>query len=66
MYEDTFYFVPLRNLLDDMKINKYNSQFTIISAHDGIIMINTTNNILDFGYYNVTHYRNSMYILDVC
>ncbi|GAB1864343.1 N-acetylmuramoyl-L-alanine amidase [Camponotus japonicus] len=45
-------------ILDKIEINQYNSQFTIINGHDSSIIINTTNNILDFGYYNITNYRN--------
>lgn len=47
-----------------MKINPYNSQFTIINGYDGNIMINTTNSILDFGNYTM-QYENGMYILNV-
>lgn len=46
-----------------MEINRYNSQYTIINGYDSSIIINTTNSILDFGYYNITNYRNGMYIL---
>ncbi|XP_032678684.1 uncharacterized protein LOC116847626 [Odontomachus brunneus] len=46
----------LTNLLENMKINPYDSQFTIMNAYDGSIMINTTNTILDFGNY--TQYEN--------
>lgn len=52
-----------RNILDKIEINQYNSQFTIINGYDSSIIINTTNNILDFGYYNITNYRNGTYIL---
>jgi hypothetical protein len=45
-----------------MKINRYSSQYTIINGHDGSIMINATNNITDFNYYNATNYRNGMSI----
>ncbi|KAL6254281.1 hypothetical protein P5V15_014896 [Pogonomyrmex californicus] len=47
----------LANILDGIKINRYNSQFTIINGYDGSIMINTTNSILHF-YYNFTNYMN--------
>ncbi|XP_014480886.1 PREDICTED: uncharacterized protein LOC106747658 [Dinoponera quadriceps] len=48
----------LTNLLENMKINPYNSQFTIINARDGSIMMNTTDDILDFANYNKTNYKN--------
>ncbi|XP_025158841.1 uncharacterized protein LOC105184757 isoform X2 [Harpegnathos saltator] len=48
----------IANLLDNMKINQYNSQFTIINGNNGNIMMNITNNILDFSYYNITNYEN--------
>jgi len=47
--------------LENIKINPYNSQFTIINGHDGNIIINTTNSILDFYYFNITNYRNGMF-----
>ncbi|XP_029678047.1 uncharacterized protein LOC115244498 [Formica exsecta] len=48
----------IANILDKMEINRYNSQYTIINGHDSSIIINTTNSILDFGYYNITNYKN--------
>lgn len=49
----------IANILENLKINRHNSQFTIINGHDGGIMINTTNSILDFDYYYyVTHFMN--------
>ncbi|XP_071627923.1 uncharacterized protein [Temnothorax longispinosus] len=48
----------IADILDNIKINPYNSQFTVINGRDGGIMINTTNSILDIGYYNTTHYTN--------
>ncbi|XP_070159046.1 uncharacterized protein [Polyergus mexicanus] len=48
----------IANILDKMEINRYNSQYTIINGHDSNIIINTTNSILDFGYYNITNYKN--------
>ncbi|XP_025994720.2 uncharacterized protein LOC105203338 [Solenopsis invicta] len=47
----------LADILDNIKISRYNSQFTIMNGHDGSIMLNTTDSILDFGYYNMTNYE---------
>ncbi|XP_072752616.1 uncharacterized protein [Anoplolepis gracilipes] len=47
----------IANILDKIEINRYNSQFTIINGYDSSIIINTTNSILNFGYYNITNYR---------
>lgn len=49
-----------------MKINQYNSQFTIINGNDGNIMMNTTDSILEFGYYNKINYTSGMYISNMC
>lgn len=51
-----------RDILDNIKINRYDSQFTVINARDGSIMMNTTSSILEFFYYNVTRYMNGMFI----
>lgn len=59
--KNIFYFFLDRDILDNIKINRYNSQFTIMNGHDGSIMLNTTNSILTFGYYNITHYKNGMF-----
>ncbi|EZA47608.1 hypothetical protein DMN91_012408 [Ooceraea biroi] len=48
----------LANILDKLKVNRFTSQYTIINGHDGSIMMNTTSNILNFGHYNITNYRN--------
>ncbi|XP_050446645.1 uncharacterized protein LOC126849116 [Cataglyphis hispanica] len=48
----------IANILDKMEINRYNSQYTIFNGYDSSIIINTTNSILDFDYYNITNYRN--------
>ncbi|XP_012535365.2 uncharacterized protein LOC105836104 [Monomorium pharaonis] len=50
----------LADILDNIKINPYNSQFTIMNGGDGSIMLNTTNSILDFGYFNMTNYTNGI------
>jgi len=47
--------------LDNIKINRHNSQFTIINGHDGNIMLNTTDSILDFYYFNITNYTNGTF-----
>lgn len=62
MYKYIHFILFYRNILDKMEINRYNSQYTIINGHDSSIIINTTNSILDFGYYNITNYKNGMYI----
>lgn len=62
MYKKIYFtFFLDRDILDNIKINRYNSQFKIINGYDGSIMINTTNSILDFGYYNKTRYMNGMF-----
>ncbi|XP_011055834.1 PREDICTED: uncharacterized protein LOC105146903 [Acromyrmex echinatior] len=50
----------IANILDKIDINQYNSQFTIINGHDGSIILNTTNSILDFGLYNINNYTNNV------
>ncbi|XP_011864273.1 PREDICTED: uncharacterized protein LOC105560092 [Vollenhovia emeryi] len=49
----------IADILDNIKINQYNSQFKIINGRDGSIVLNTTDSILDFGYYNKTHYTDA-------
>lgn len=48
----------LAHLLDNLEINQYNSNFTLINGHDGAFMINSTWDILDFFSFNASHYRN--------
>lgn len=52
----------LAHLLENININQFNSNFTLINGQDGTTMINSTSNILDFHAYNSSHYYgNSMY-----
>lgn len=53
--------VILAYLLENVDINQFNSNFTLINGYNGIPMINSTYNILDFHAYNSSHYKNSMY-----
>lgn len=67
--KNIFYLFLDRDILDNIKINQYASQFTIINGYDGSVMINTTDSILNFGYYNTINYTNGMfahYILNIC
>ncbi|XP_029166918.1 LOW QUALITY PROTEIN: uncharacterized protein LOC114937565 [Nylanderia fulva] len=48
----------IANILDNVIISRYNSRFTIINGYDSSIMINTTDTILNFNYYNITNYKN--------
>ncbi|CAD6222326.1 GSCOCG00000914001-RA-CDS [Cotesia congregata] len=43
-------------LLENCDINKYASNFTLINAFDGNVLINSSNNILDFYSFNETQY----------
>lgn len=51
----------LAYLLESMDVNQFGSNFTLINGYDGIPMINSTFNILDFHAYNSSHYENSTY-----
>lgn len=46
----------IADILDKIQISPYNSKFTIINGYDGNVTLNTTNSILDYGYYNLTNY----------
>ncbi|XP_071872953.1 uncharacterized protein [Bombus fervidus] len=46
----------LAHLLENININQFNSNFTLINGRDGTPMINSTSNILDFHAYNSSHY----------
>lgn len=47
-----------RYLLENIDINPYNSNFTIINAQSGSIIVNKTNSILDFHLtFNETVYQ---------
>ncbi|OAD54860.1 hypothetical protein WN48_06060 [Eufriesea mexicana] len=48
----------LAYLLENIDVNQFNSNFTLINGHDGIPIINSTSNILDFYAYNSSHYEN--------
>ncbi|XP_011501690.1 PREDICTED: uncharacterized protein LOC105365272 [Ceratosolen solmsi marchali] len=47
----------LGQLLENLDISKYNSNFTIINAHDGTSISNSSNSILDFHIFNSSNYE---------
>lgn len=57
--------VILAYLLENVDINQFNSNFTLINGHNGIPMINSTYNILDFYAYNSSHYENITHGFDL-
>ncbi|KAG8034692.1 hypothetical protein G9C98_007768 [Cotesia typhae] len=50
------YAASLALLLENCEINKYASNFTLINAFDGNVLINSSNSILDFYNFNETQY----------
>ncbi|XP_043285059.1 uncharacterized protein [Venturia canescens] len=46
----------LAALLEGLEVSKYDSEFTIMSAANGSVMINNTDSILDFYEFNETRY----------
>lgn len=48
----------LATLLEDIDLNQFNSNFTLINGHDGTEIINSTFSILDFYAYNSSQYDN--------
>lgn len=48
--------IIFRLLLENCEINKYASNFTLINAFDGNVLINSSNSILDFYSFNETQY----------
>lgn len=54
MYYIFFFFQ--RILLENLDISKFTSNFTLINANNGAIMINSTNSILDFYAYTEPQY----------
>lgn len=55
----------LATLLENLEINQFNSNFTLINGQDGTPMINSTYNILDFQSYNSSHYQNITHGFDL-
>ncbi|XP_012278455.1 uncharacterized protein LOC105698628 isoform X2 [Orussus abietinus] len=49
----------LATLFDLIDVDKYGSNFTLINAQDGGVVIPSTNTILDFHGFNITRYQNS-------
>ncbi|XP_015183759.1 PREDICTED: uncharacterized protein LOC107070249 [Polistes dominula] len=48
----------LAYMLENMEINQFNSNFTIINGYDGNVMINSTDTILNFNSFNSSNYSN--------
>ncbi|KAI4497475.1 hypothetical protein M0802_007486 [Mischocyttarus mexicanus] len=48
----------LAYILENMEINRFNSNFTILNGYDGNTMINSTDTILNFHSFNSSHYNN--------
>lgn len=48
----------LAHMLENMEINQFNSNFTILNGYDGNTMINSTNTILNFTSFNSSNYSN--------
>lgn len=50
-------------ILDNLDINKYESNYTVVNAQDGTIMVNSTWSISKFAQYvNRTVYDNSKWL----
>lgn len=47
----------LAKILEDIEVGRYNSNFTLINGQNGDMMINTSNTILDFYYFNSSSYE---------
>ncbi|XP_015437346.1 PREDICTED: uncharacterized protein LOC107192569, partial [Dufourea novaeangliae] len=55
----------LATLLENIELNQFNSNFTLINGQDGTEIINSTHSILDFYAYNSTHYDNMTHGFDL-
>ncbi|XP_076168965.1 uncharacterized protein LOC143147534 [Ptiloglossa arizonensis] len=55
----------LANLLESIDINQYNSNFTLINGYNGVSIINSSSNILEFNAYNSSHYENITHGFDL-
>lgn len=55
----------LATLLEQIEVNQYNSNFTLINGYDGSTMINSTFNISEFQVYNLSHYTNITHGFDL-
>ncbi|KAK2580343.1 hypothetical protein KPH14_001240 [Odynerus spinipes] len=48
----------LAHILENIEINQFNSNFSVLNGYDGNIMINSSNTILNFYSFNSSHYTN--------
>lgn len=55
----------LAKILDNMEINKFNSNFTLVNGNDGLPIINSTFDITDFLSFNSSHYENVTHGFDL-
>ncbi|XP_053983620.1 uncharacterized protein LOC128878955 isoform X1 [Hylaeus volcanicus] len=55
----------LANLLENIDLNPYNSNFTLINGNNGVPIINSTSNILEFNAYNSSQYENITHGFDL-
>lgn len=48
----------LAHILENIEINQFNSNFSVLNGYDGNIIIKSSNTILNFYNFNATHYTN--------